>query len=329
MIGQHERPTVAVLTERVSQVVASLRRTPTIALDGHLIRLFAKLENTQPFSGSTKDRSVVAIIKQAVADGAIGPTTTVVESSSGNFAVAAALVCARLGIEFLPVLDWHVNPHTERLLRAVCRELVVVEPTASTTSGLEARRACVAELLADRPKAWWPDQYVNRAPVAAHRDGTAAELLEDVPDVDEIYVAVGTGGTLAGIVAGVRAAGSRARVVAVDSVGSTIFGGCPGPRHIPGMGSTRRSEIVDTCAALVDEVVLVPEADSIRGCRELVRRYGILAGGSTGAVYAAIASGRNKTAGKRIAFLVADRGAPYLETVYDDAWVQATYGIIP
>lgn len=329
MIGHTERPTLAGLSDRMSQVVASLLRTPTVALGGHRSRLFAKLENTQPFSGSTKDRSVVAILEQALTDGMIGPTTTVVESSSGNFAVAAALVCARLGIEFLPVLDWHVNPHTERLLRAVCRELVVVQATTSTTSGLEARRACVAELLVDRPQAWWPDQYANRAPVAAHRDGTAAELLEDVPDLDEVYVAVGTGGTLAGIAAGVRAAGSGARIVAVDSVGSTIFGGHPGPRHIPGIGSARRSEIVDACAAFVDEVVLVPEADAVRGCRELVRRYGILAGGSTGAVYAAIGSGRSETAGKRITFLVADRGAPYLETVYDDAWVQAIYGITP
>lgn len=322
------RPSTRSLSRAMQAISGSLVRTPTMRLeldDGRSVH--AKLESAQPYSGSTKDRSAAAILQQALRSGSIGPGATVVESSSGNFAVACALMCRTLGLDFVPVLDDSVNVWNRKLLEGLCREVVMVPSGPAGQSRVDARRAAAKSLVEQLDNAWWPDQYSNGAPVRAHRETTVSELLADLSDVDEIYVAVGTGGTLSGVIEGVAAARSKARVIAVDAVGSLIFSDRTGPRHLPGMGSALRSELVRDCWDRIDDVVMVREIDAVRGCRELAARHGILAGGSTGAVFSAIKArqppGRRPP---RTAFLVADRGLPYLPTIYDDAWVERTYG---
>lgn len=111
-------------------------------------------------------------------------------------------------------------------------------------------------------------------------------------------------------------------VVAVDAVGSVIFGGRAGPRRVPGLGASRVPELCSPRE--IDDVVFVSDREAVRGCRALMATEGILAGGSSGAVVAGIEKVLAQApAPCRVLTLLADRGERYLDLVYDDEWVRS------
>jgi cysteine synthase A len=115
------------------------------------------------------------------------------------------------------------------------------------------------------------------------------------------------------------------RVVAVDSVGSVTFGGAPGRRMIPGLGTSVRPPLLDE--SYIDEVVLVEEADTIRACHRLARR-GFLFGGSTGTVVSGAMNWlAQHDAQELTAVAIApDLGERYLDTIYQTNWLEDLYG---
>lgn len=288
--------------------------------------LWAKLESLNP-GGSTKDRPATAMVREALESGRLQPGGTVVESSSGNLGVALARVCAAAGVEFICVVDSRANAPTLAAIRALGGRIdLVSEPDPATGDLLTARVARVQELLAQIPGAVNLHQYGNPANPRAHRDGTMAEIAQALDHrVDHLLAAVSTTGTIGGCAAYVREAGMDTRLIAVDAEGSVLFGGTAGTRHIPGMGAGLVTDLSRTVQP--DAVVRVSDLDCVVGARLLAAREGILAGGSTGGIVHALGSlvgGMN--AGERAVIIVHDGGAPYLGTVYDDAWVHETLG---
>ena len=118
------------------------------------------------------------------------------------------------------------------------------------------------------------------------------------------------------------------KIIAVDSVGSVTFGFPPGPRHIPGLGTSRTPEVFSPDGIHAFE--MIPEIDTIAMCRYLARSNGFLAGGSTGTVLAAILKWRTRIpANATVVTISPDLGERYLDTVYCDAWVAKHFGSIP
>ena len=110
-------------------------------------------------------------------------------------------------------------------------------------------------------------------------------------------------------------------MIAVDTDGSVIFGGTPRKRHIPGIGSSIVPQLLSR--ARIDDVVLIPERETVQACRELLTTHGLFVGGSSGTAYAAIKRQAPAIAGPTcptVLFLCADRGTPYLDTVFDPRW---------
>lgn len=319
-------PSVACLADerlerQVRRLCDGLRPTPLLPLSDNRLDLHAKLEFCN-VNGSSKDRTALWILHQAIRRGDIGDGTTVVESSSGNLAVALASFCAALGIPFVPVLDPNCNRATETFLRVLCPRVEMVTEPDETGGYLRARLERVRELVA-RHDWYWPDQYCNADAVEAHYRFTGGELCAALSRLDYLFVGVGTGGTIAGLSHRVKESFPGCAVIAVDAVGSTIFGGPPGPRRIPGLGSSIVPPLVRR--AIVDDVMLVPELDTVAGCRDLLATHGLLAGGSTGTVYHAIGRyfAANPVPRRRpvVAFVSADRGLAYADTIYNPAWV--------
>ncbi|MET1075300.1 MAG: pyridoxal-phosphate dependent enzyme [Umezawaea sp.] len=303
------------LLDRADALLRELPNTRLVRLPHPGIRLHAKMESENR-TGSAKDRAAIWILREAVRRGEITRGTTVVESSSGNFALSLATFLDLLGVAFVPVLDPNVNAATERTLRRLCARVEKVTEPDGTGGYLLSRLARVARLRAELPDSYWPDQYANPDGASGHYELTAGELLTDLGRIDHLFVGVGTGATINGL--------SRrldATVVAVDVEGSAIFGAPPARRLIPGIGSSIRPPLVDT--ARIDEVVVLSEVDEVAGCRALLRDHGIYAGGSTGCVYAAITRYFAGYSGPEpvVAFLCADGGRPYADTVYADGWV--------
>ncbi|NGY62584.1 2,3-diaminopropionate biosynthesis protein SbnA [Lentzea sp. NEAU-D13] len=315
------------LTNRLNEVERSFSPTPLVSVDDDNVDLHAKLEFCNP-TGSVKDRAAFWILKRAVERGEITSSTTVVESSSGNFAIAMSSFCRALGIAFVPVIDPNCNVATEQYLRAACDRVEKVTERDSSGGFLLSRLARVQELEAALPGAYWPNQYANADAAEAHFLLTGGEIAGTLDSLDYVFIGVSTGGTLAGLSQRLKKEFPQVKVIAVDTEGSVIFGRAPRARKLPGLGSSIVPPLV--ASAEIDDVVIVSEHEAVRGCRALLRRSGLFVGGSTGSTYAAIQryfAGRgNSTEWPRTLFLCADRGTAYAETVYNNTWVAEALG---
>lgn len=320
-VGRAAKP-ASPLVARLQTIAAILRPTPHVPLAMEGVNLFAKLEFVNPV-GSIKDRSAYWILKRAAERGEINEKTTVIESSSGNFANALATFTRLVGLQFIPVIDPNISGTYESFLRHVCPQVVKVDERDDTGGFLKTRLAMVERLCATIPHAYWPNQYGNPDAVEAHYTLTAGEICADFDTLDYVFIAVSTAGTIAGVSRRLKQRWPRIKIIGVDSEGSVIFGGAPKKRHIPGLGSSIVPPLL--ADALIDDVVLVPERETAAACEELLTTQGLFVGGSSGTAFAAVKRYAAKMAGARrptVLFLCADRGAPYLDTVYDDDWTR-------
>ena len=304
---------------------AAVGGTPLVRLTrsaaGTRLRVFAKLEGANP-GGSAKDRPALEIIRAGVEDGSIRPGTVVVESSSGNMGIGLAQACRYLGVRFVCVVDARTTAQHLAILRAYGAEVdVVEEPDPATGEFLPARLERVRRLLDFFPDSFWPDQFSSEANPAAHRQGTMREIAAALDgEVDHLFCATSTCGTLRGCGDYVRAHGLRTRIVAVDALGSVIFGGPAARRRIPGLGSGLMPAIFRPGCA--DAHVHVDDLDCVLGCRRLVEREALLMGGSSGGVFAAFERVQAEIPdGATCVLVFCDRGERYLDTVFSDAWV--------
>ncbi len=221
------------------------------------------------------------MVEAAERSGVLTRDSILVESSSGNLGVALSMIAAGKGYRFLCVTDSHCNLTTRQVMEALGSDVHVVSDEAGSGSLLGARLALVRALCASDDRCVWLSQYTNANNWKAHYRRTGPAIARAFPQIDTLFVGVGTTGTLMGCARFFRAWNPSVRIVAVDSAGSAIFGGTPGRRMIPGLGMSMRPPLLDE--AYVDEAVSVEEADTVRTCRMLARR-GFLFGGSTGTV---------------------------------------------
>ena len=316
-------PSAPGLLARLEQLRLTLRPTPHVPLAMEGVDLFAKLEYVNPV-GSIKDRPAFWILKRAAERGEISESTTVIESSSGNFASAVAAFTRLVGLRFIPVIDPNISGTYESFLRRVCDTVVKVDERDDTGGFLKTRLRMVEQLCARVPNAYWTNQYANPDAAEAHYQLTAGEICAEFDSLDYAFIGVSTGGTIAGMSRRLKERYPNVRIIAVDTQGSVIFGDTPRKRHIPGVGASIVPPLVSQ--ALIDDVVLIPERETASACRELLVRHGLFAGGSSGTAFAAVKRYLPKMArprnGKRPSalFVCADRGTPYLDTVFDPVW---------
>jgi 2,3-diaminopropionate biosynthesis protein SbnA len=315
-----------------ASIIECIGGTPLVRLRRLFSRgpqVYAKLELLNP-GGSVKDRPARYIIERGLRDGTIAPGATIVESSSGNFGIALAMAARIYELDFVCVVDPRIAPLNLRILEQLGARIEMVQKPDPYGGYLHTRLERVQELLAEIPGAYWLDQYANDLNAQCHYDGIGTEIVEALGEepVDVFVAAVSTSATLMGAARRLRTAWPDVHVVAVDAQGSVIFGGPASRRSLPGIGSSRTPELL--CEEEIDEVMYVDDFDSARGCRELLRGEGILAGGSSGAVIAAVqrvVATLPPTA--RVVTVLPDRGERYMDLVYDDAWVEAHRPAVP
>ena len=277
------------------------------------------------FAGSVKLKAAVTMVTAAEESGLLTPDSVIIESSSGNLGVALSVVTASKGYDFVCVTDPRSSVQNRRQIEATGGRVVMVTEPDANHGYLASRLRVVRELCASNPRFVWLNQYTNANNWRAHYQSTAPAIVRRCPELDVLFVGAGTTGTLMGCAYYLRDIGHPAQVVAVDSVGSVTFGGPAESRFIPGLGTSRRPELVDE--SVLDGVIHVEEADAIRMCRTLARA-GFLFGGSTGTVLAGATRWLDAAGGSRhnAVAISPDLGERYLDTVYDDAWVAEHYG---
>jgi cysteine synthase A len=287
--------------------------------------LFLKVEGFN-FAGSIKLKAAAEMVDAAERDGTLTLDSIILESSSGNLGVALSMLAANKGYRFVCVTDSRCNPAAVRLMRALGAEVhVITEPSTNGGGLLGARLEHVRALCASDERYLWLNQYGNPANPRAHYRTTAPAITRRFPDLDVLFIGAGTCGTLMGCARYMHDYRRPVQIVAVDTVGSVTFGSPSGRRLIPGLGAGVRVPQLDE--SYVDDVVMVPEAETIRTCRRLASR-GFLLGGSTGTVVTGALDwlSQNDTGDLTAVAISPDLGEHYLETVYTDEWVHEHYG---
>ncbi|GLY24584.1 2,3-diaminopropionate biosynthesis protein SbnA [Micromonospora sp. NBRC 101691] len=316
--------------ELTTGVLSTIGATPLVQLTrifpDNSVRTYAKLELANP-GGSIKDRSAYVMLAGAIRAGQVVPgRSVIVESSSGNLGIGLAQACRYFDVRFICVVDPRTNAQSIAIMRAFGAQVeTVTTRDPATGEYLPVRIRRVQELVATLPGAWCPNQYANPRNALAHR-ATMREIVEALDgQVDYVFCATSSCGTLRGCAEFVRECGLPTRIVAVDAEGSAIFHTPTGQRLIPGHGAAVRPALHRP--GLADEVVHVSDLESVVGCRRLAAREAILAGGSSGAVVSALDRIRHRIpAGSICALVLPDRGERYLDSVYDDAWVAQHFG---
>jgi cysteine synthase A len=283
--------------------------------------LFLKLEGFN-ITGSIKIKTAIGLVEDLERRGIARPNETViVESSSGNLGLALSLVCAIKGYEFICVTDPNANHATIRGMELYGAKVLVVEDRDPVGGFLGSRLKKIDQILRSVPNTVWLNQYANMANKNVHAEQTASEIARQFDKVDWIFVGTGTTGTLAGVSERLHHEFPGIKVVAVEPAGSVTFGGAPGKRNIPGIGTSVRPKLADH--ANPDKVVTIGEEETVEACLSFVRDHHLLVGGSTGTVLAAVRQlAPEFKSGDTIVAISADLGEKYLDTVYDRAWVE-------
>jgi cysteine synthase A len=274
----------------------------------------AKLEFLNP-GGSVKDRAALGMILEAESRGLLHSRSIITEATAGNTGVGLALVGVNRGYRVVLFVPEGYAEEKCILMRGFGAE---VHRTPESEGMAGAIRQALALAKSD-PNVWPALQFDNPANPQFHHDTTAQELWEQMEGrIDAFVAGVGTGGTFSGIARFLKEHNPRIHCVAVETQGSILQGGEPGPHKVEGIGVSFVPNTFDR--AVTDEIVMVNDAEAFAMLRALAAQEGVLAGSSSGAmVHAAVLVARRLGAGKRVATLIPDSAERYLsKRVFDE-----------
>lgn len=269
--------------------------------------VFAKLEYLNP-GGSVKDRAAIGIIRQAERDGKLSPGGTIVEATAGNTGIGLALIGVNRGYKVRLFVPENFSQEKVIIMQALGAE-VTRTPDEEGMKGA-IRRA--KELVASDSKAFMAGQFENQANPAYHYATTAHEVFEQMDGrVDAVVLGCGTCGTFTGVARYLKEKLPAVHAVAVETQGSILCGGEPGPHKVEGIGVSFIPETFDRSAC--DEIMMVNDENAFGTVKSLAAQEGVLAGSSGGAaVFASLAVAKRLGPGKRVVTIIPDSAERYL-----------------
>ncbi len=312
-------------------ILEGIGNTPLIKLNrvtkGLKADIFAKLEFLNPM-GSVKDRIAKYMIEKAEQEGRIQPGDTIVDNSSGNTALALAMVCALKGYRVKMVVRDNLSSEKIKFLKAFNVELVMVDHTLPPESP-DSYNNIAPRIARETPRGYYFDQHNNRENNEAHYMTTGPEIWEQMEGQIDYFVAgIGTGGTICGVAKYLKEKNAKIKVIGVDPVGSIFYDYFhskkltkPSPYLMEGLGDEFLIKCVDF--NLIDDIFKISDKGAFLMARKLADQEGILAGGSSGAaVWATLKLAREIDKPARIVTIFADAATRYLSSIYNDEWLK-------
>lgn len=306
---------MAKIAKNINELIGN---TPLVQLSnyatnkGVVANLIVKLELFNP-AGCVKERIALAMIEDAEKAGILKPGIEIIEPTSGNTGIGLAMVSAVKGYKLTLTMPETMSVERRNLLKAFGANLVLT-PGAN---GMKGAIAKAQELHDENPNSFFPQQFENASNPAVHQRTTGEEIWNDTDGKVDIFVAgVGTGGTISGVGAALKAHNPAIKIIAVEPADSPVIsGGNPGPHKIQGIGAGFIPKNYN--ASVVDEVLQVTNDQAILTARQLAQQEGMLVGISCGAAaYAATQVAlRPENKGKNIVVLLPDTGERYLSTL--------------
>jgi cysteine synthase A len=269
--------------------------------------VYAKLEYLNP-GGSVKDRAAIGIIRRAEEEGSLQPGGTIVEATAGNTGIGLALVGVNRGYKVALFVPERFSDEKVIIMRALGAQ-VTRTPDAEGMQGAITR---AKQLVAESANAFMAGQFENPANPDYHYESTAREIFEQMEGrIDAIVIGAGTAGTFTGVARYTKNHLPKALAVAVETQGSVLGGGAPGPHKVEGIGASFVPKNFDR--SVCDEVIMVTDANAFGMVKELAACEGVLAGSSAGAnVFASLQVAQRLGPGKRIVTMIPDSAERYL-----------------
>ena len=293
-----------------SSILDTIGNTPLVELKSFSprpgVQIFAKLEGANP-SGSIKDRIAKKMIEEAEADGRLTPGSILLEPTSGNTGIALAMIARVKGYSFVAVMPDNVTQERRQMLELYGAKIIYSDGAQGSNGAVRLAK----ELASSDDRYVMLYQYGNDANPRAHYEGTAVEIIRDLPDIDVFVAGLGTGGTLTGNARRLKEYNPAIKIVAAEPLQG---------EGVQGLRSLEDGFVPPVLnQSLLDSKILVTAGDAIRRTRQLKDQEGIFAGPSCGAaLHAALRVASSMERGK-IVVILADGGWKYLS---EDLWTR-------
>ena len=257
-----------------NDVLTTIGNTPLIHIDG----VYCKLEYMNP-SGSIKDRAAFSVVHEAETSGLLSPGDTIVEASSGNTGISLAMVGALKGYRVIIVMPQNMSEERRVMMEALGAEVILTSGEGSLAAAIQT-----AEQIGTQRRCFLTRQFSNPANIRG-QERMAQEIYDEIGPADAVVAGVGTGGTLMALASVMRHYNPEVKVIAVEPEESPVISGgptAPTREHcIQGIGDGFIPDLLDL--DIVDQVITVSSEAAIVMARALGRKFGLLAGISSGA----------------------------------------------
>jgi len=308
-----------------SDILGAIGKTPVVRLNtlGSELEceLYAKCEFLNA-GGSVKDRIGLKMIENAEKSGKIKPGDTLIEPTSGNTGIGLALAAAVKGYKMIIVMPQKMSMEKEVTLKALGAKIIRT-PTEAGHDDPEGLFHVSRKLCESMPDAHILDQYANNDNPDAHEKGTAIEIWEDFNgEIDMIVTGVGTGGTITGIAKYLKQKNPNIKIIGADPFGSILGGGNEiFPYKVEGIGYDFFPDVLDN--SLIDQYIKVNDENSFDIARQLIKKEGLLCGGSSGTVvWAGLQAAKSLEKGQKCLCILADGIRNYMSKFVSDEWMK-------
>ncbi len=316
--------------DNITQVIGD---TPLVRLQrmtkerGVEATVLVKLEFLNP-TGSVKDRMAVYILQQAIKRGELKPGGTIIEATSGNTGAAVAMFAAVNGFKAILTIPDKMSNEKVDTLKAFGAQVHIC-PTAVPAESPQSYYETAKRLHRETENSYMIGQYFNLDNIEAHYKLTGPELFEQTGGKFDVFVGgIGTGGTVSGTAKYLKEKNPKIEVVAADPIGSVYFQYHkdrtmiePHTYLVEGIGEDMLCPTIDF--SVIDKVYQVTDKECFIAGRDLARKEGILAGGSSGAaVHVALQHAKNLSKDKIVVVILPDSGSKYISKMYSDTWMK-------
>jgi cysteine synthase len=296
------------VTDDITQLVGE---TPILRLKRLVpagsAEVYAKLEYLNP-GGSVKDRAAIGIIRRAEEQGLLKPGGTIVEATAGNTGIGLALIGVNRGYKVALFVPETFSEEKVTIMRALGAEVT----RTPDSEGMQGAIKRAKELASRDPNAFMAAQFENPANPDYHYETTGREIFEQMEGkIDAVVIGSGTAGTFTGVARYMKERLPNVLAYAVETEGSVLGGGQPGPHKVEGIGASFIPKNFDR--SVCDEVLMVTDAEAFGMVKQLAAREGVLAGSSGGAnVFGSLTVARRLGSGKRVVTMIPDSAERYL-----------------
>lgn len=291
--------------------------TPMVGFNHNNNRVCIKLESYN-LGGSIKDRAVLRIITDAENSKILVKGNTIIEASSGNTGIAAALIGRQKGYNVKIVTHDRISHEKLSIMKYFGAKIIIVDAKLDVKS--ENHYVNVAKRIASQKEHYFINQFGNKSNVMTHIETTGPEIWRQTEGkIDFFICGIGSGGTITGVAKYLKSKNRNIKIIAADPEGSIYYQHFYGKKvpnnfsSIEGIGSNFIPEILDL--NLVDEIIPVNDESAIAACHNANKEYGLSIGMSSGAVFHVAMQYSKTLKNSSIVMISADSSERYLSKI--------------